>query len=454
MRRYKITGRVGRVLALVLSAAALSIAITRESWMICIALVVLPALAFWPLEMSLGLYAMLAPFDSLALFGNDNGPGSSINWYVGALAAAILLLQGILRKRFVRPPHAALWWGLFVLWAAATMMWAMDPQRSFHRLGTALSLYLLYLIAVSLDFKEHELARIRVLVILGGVMAASVALVQIMHGVGWNYRASVTLGASQTNPNKFAATLIVPFCLAVGGYLSSWSKRGKLLSGLAIVPIGLGLCLSMSRGALIAVAVALVVFVLRYPSSSRIVLSFTTVFVLSIATSPFFLYRLEESVDSRGAGRMDIWQTGLPALRHYGLLGAGVDNFPLAYNKFIGVSQYFRGYDRAPHNIFLQIGVELGVVGLLLLLFAVGSQLRDAMVYKAGSVEPSSVTTVGYEAACWGLLGMGLSQDELWIKAFWVSWMLLAISVGINERHIIESHEEDTATTEPAWQKA
>jgi O-antigen ligase len=302
-------------------------------------------------------------------------------------------------------------------------------------------LYLLYLLAVSLDISEEELARVRMLVVLGGAIVAGFACLQLLHGVGWGARASIVVGTSQTNPNKLAATLIVPFFLGIGGFLSSVSKRGKVSWGVLTAPIAIVMCLSMSRGALLALAVGMLVFVIRSSSSARVIGTISITFALLIASSPPLLERIETSLTSRGEGRIDIWQTGFAAVREYGVIGAGLDNFPIAYNKFAGSSNVFRGYGRAPHNIFLLTEVELGIVGFFLLLLAVISQLRDAISKKKDGLQISSISTVGYEAGCWGMLAMGLSEDNLWIKSFWIAWMLLAIAVRVNRRNLLEGRE-------------
>lgn len=439
--RYGRMGVVREALILILSGLILSIAITEERWLYCLALAAIPALFFWPLEMSLGLYAMLVPFDSIALFGHYSGPGSTVSWYLGAAAGVVMLLIGIADGRFRRPPLAALWWGLLILWSSVTALWALDPGRSVERIQTAVALYLVYLLAVSLDISEQELARTRMLVVLGGAIVAGFACLQLLQGVGWNERASVIVGTSQTNPNKLAATLIVPFCLGIDGFVSSVSKRSKISWVALSTPIAIAICLSMSRGALLALTVAMLVFVIRSSSSARVILTISIAFALLIASSPPLLERIGNSLTSRGEGRIDIWQTGFAAVREYGVIGAGLDNFPIAYNKFAGSSEVFRGYSRVPHNVFLLAEVELGIIGFLLLLLAVISQLRDAISKKTYTLRTPSIPTVGYEAGCWGMLAMGLSEDNLWIKSFWIAWMLLAIAVRVNRRTLLEGRE-------------
>ena len=84
----------------------------------------------------------------------------------------MLLAAGLVERRLGRPPLAALWWSLFMVWAALTTAWAINPDAAFRRLPSALSLFFLYLVAVSFKPSRKELYWVCVLTVLGGVMAA------------------------------------------------------------------------------------------------------------------------------------------------------------------------------------------------------------------------------------------------------------------------------------------
>jgi len=92
---------------------------------------------------------------------------------------------------------------------------------------------------------------------------------------------------------------------------------------------------------------------------------------------------------SSGEGRVDIWRVGLQALQRYWLIGAGLSNFPFAYNEYAGFAVTYQGYSRGSHNIFLGTWVELGIIGLALMLVALWLQLRRCGLDNSiGSREP------------------------------------------------------------------
>jgi O-antigen ligase len=135
------------------------------------------------------------------------------------------------------------------------------------------------------------------------------------------------------------------------------------------------------------------------------------------------------SLEDRGAGRIDIWIASLTLLPHYGLFGAGWNNFIVAYSNIAGNAPRFHGFTEGSHNIYVGMLIEVGAVGLTFLLLAFRSQLREARAWRVAV----------YEAACWGMVCMGFSLDVVWRKSFWMCWILLAMAVAAERG---KNHEE------------
>src|SRR5207249_4502803 len=120
--------------------------------------------------------------------------------------------------------------------------------------------------------------------------------------------------------------------------------------------------------------------------------------------------------------------------KDYGILGAGLSNFPLVYNKYMGASTLFVGAGYAAHNIYIEMLVELGVIGILLFALASVTQLREA---NASCLAASPVSAelskflVACEAACFGMLACSFFLGLLWFKSFWLSWIFLAVLVRL-----------------------
>jgi len=406
----------------------LGFTIAQSKWLFSAALAFMMFLFLWPVETALGGYAFLIPFDSVNVIGGSE-TGISLTWIVGTGALLVLILTGLAYDRLQTPPRAALWWAGFIIWSAASILWAVNPQQVVRRLPTALSLFLLYLVVVCIQVRKRELSRIALMVIAGGCVASAYASFTFVQG-GMVDRTSLEIGNDNADPNQFAVSLLLPLSLAVGEFLSSPTKVLRYLMLAATALISLGVLFTMSRGAVIAIMVMTAVYFRHLRFTWRMLVP-VAVLTCALATMPgTFFSRFEESSSTGGAGRIYIWQAGVASLQQYAAAGAGLENFEEAYQSYAGWAKRFRGFQRGAHNIYLAIVVELGIFGLLLALLAIRSHLHSVRELQAVfRGKPIPMMVVASHAACLGLLTAGFFLDILWRKSFWLAWVFLALTV-------------------------
>jgi O-antigen ligase len=409
-------------IATVVAAVVLSIGIAQQNLLLVVPLAMLGLVILVPVEASLGLFAFAVPFDNLPV-GNS---AHSISWIAGAFAGVVLLLYGLVNHRWQAPPPSTLWWGLFVLWTAASLLWAIEPRTGLERLSTVAFLFVFYLVAVSFRLNRGELTRILLLAAAGGAVAAALLVFEFGEGARLSGRATLTFGEGSANPNDFSTGLLLPFSLALAGVISRGGlvKKAIMLGVLAL--IGTSIFLTMSRGTLIALSATLLVLLFRVGMHRRILLPILIVALPLFFLPNLFYQRLEETPHSRGTGRVDILIAAAEVVKHNAVIGVGLANFPVAYDRFAGYAPVFRGYARAAHNAYLQVWAETGVIGLALFLAAIWSQMKRA---RAACSKPSSHNYVGIaiEAACWGLLVAACAGNIHWNKAFWLAFIVLAL---------------------------
>jgi len=420
---------ISQVAALIVIASFLGWMIASENWLLIAGMFGLLLLLLRPVEPTLGLYAFLVPFESITTLENSTGPTATLLRYVGLLAIFVLLSVGWLRNRLVRPPKTAFYWSLFILWSGISTLWAIDQELALRRLPTALGLWLLYMAIVSVRITGKEFSWVSRLTILGGLGASIYSSYIFVRTGGTIGRVSLAEGSDLSDPNFFALALLLPLSLCFGGVLSShtWPRRASFLAGTGI--IALAVFLTMSRGALAAVVVIALLFVLRLHLNWRLLLPVAATSAALMFMPRLFFQRMHEASTSRMAGRLDIWQTGLHSLQSYGMFGAGLDNFSNAFEKYVGTSRFFAGDQRASHNIYLTVSVEFGILGMLLLFAAVHSHMRDFP--RPTGIGDDSSRLVAFEAACWGMLVAGFGLDILWRKAFWFAWALSVAAVRV-----------------------
>src|SRR5262249_22843352 len=332
-----------------------------------------------PVGGALGLFGFLLPFDTVLVLAQVGRIHIHITWIVGAAAGVILLLIARLGNRLITPPQAAVWMSLLIFWAALSYFWALNADSAVFRLPVLALLLFLYFAATSIRPTEKEMATIIWLVILGGFLGAAIGLYGFSQGEWWTSplathiphqlsgRETLATSDRMTDPNILGASLILPLSLAVCTLLSSrtWPRRLLLLGMVGV--IGASTLATMSRGAIAAVATVFIVLLWRSGARRRVLLPLVIMSGI-VMSMPAIPKRLMLTQMDRGAGRFDIWQVGLSAFPHYALFGAGQDCFPEAFNQYAQTAPHFLGFSRAPHNIFLGTGVELGILGRVLLI--------------------------------------------------------------------------------------
>jgi O-antigen ligase len=419
------------VLRVVLGAAATLVltvftgwATAEENWRLLVLLclsTLTPVFIRWPV-LGFGAYAFLLPFDTVSVI-SDTG-GATVTKLVGMVAVATLLLVGITKRRLVTPPTVALFPCLLVLWAFLSIAWAVDISLTRALIQTIFSLLIMYLVAVSYPVSQEELTLVCVLTVLGGVVASSVGIIFGFEAdAGHAVRGTLAISDQRANPNGVAQSLLLPLSVAIGMFLRSrrtWVLVGTLMG---VAAIAYGMFMTMSRGSLVAVAAMVSLLLYRTRARSRMLLV-VGILMAVIALMPELFFERITNVwtgdDSTGSGRTDIWAIGTQALESFGIIGAGLGNFPAVYDRYAYTPPLLPA--RGAHNIYLMTWVELGVIGLTLLSLAIVGHVRMGHRKAHDTTDATMATAV--EATCFGFLIIALFGDPLWTKAFWMPWIL------------------------------
>jgi len=193
------------------------------------------------------------------------------------------------------------------------------------------------------------------------------------------------------------------------------------------------LVLTQSRGGYLAVAVALpLVVMLRWPRL------FYTIFPIGIATVLFiqqagaqFIVDQLSSDSSLGGwdGRLDIWTQSLSALHDFAFTGIGIGTFTLVLPLLYPLRVNIEGYPHA-HNLFLQIGLDLGLPGLIAYL-AILINLFVMLIVTLRSQYTTALhrtLAIGATGSLVGMLVHGLLDAVTWgTKLAFVPWVLFAL---------------------------
>lgn len=342
-----------------------------------------------------------------------------------------------------REPLLAAALALFVAWAGISLVWAEAQDAamtSAQRFALNFTLFPIAFVAVRTP--RHVLWIVAAF-IAGGFTAAAFGLVQ---GVADDPEAEGRLGGAGINPNQLGSYLVVAMVFAIVLAANRrWSGPARaamfVLAGLA----ALGVFMTVSRGALVGMAAALLVtpFVIGRGRRSTAVAGVALVVLGSVA---YFATLAPASAVDRvlhpdrggGSGREDLWRVGWRMVEDKPVHGVGAGNFPersIDYLLRPGATErdtFIVDEKKVAHNVYLTVLSELGAVGLTLFLLAIvlclRAALRAARRFAARGDPTMELVSRGLVVALVSLLAVAFFSSALYVKQFWV---LLALAPAL-----------------------
>lgn len=339
-----------------------------------------------PIDLLLPAYAASVPFGSLLSTGLPP-PLDSVSTPLGLLLTAALAARLLTRRAAqVRFPMTVSIWLLFLGVTGATSLWSVSPQLTelaFRNLAILVVLYvLLFLTPVDLA----ALRRTESALLLGALAAAAYGVYQFATGtlpVGDEDGGGGRFGRDLLGANNTAAALVVPFAIALCRSSTWTTLRGRVAYAAAGGLLVFSILLTGSRGGLLATAACFIVAIISIKQGRRFLLRYASaavvVVVVILLIQPGGVAGRADSTNS--SGRTEIWKVGLSACQTYCLQGSGWGTFPVVYRlelpRVADARVLGRGVAYEPHNILIQIGIEAGIVGLVLALLGLSFTLRD-----------------------------------------------------------------------------
>lgn len=237
------------------------------------------------------------------------------------------------------------------------------------------------------------------------------------------------------NSGELGIQMCVFLPLAIAFILAYRAYWGRIIQGIAwFMPISASATIvgSSSRGAVLGGIAALTPLVLRSKYKWRAMIAAAVLVVVGyVVMPPEFMARFESAgEDATSVSRLTRWKGGIDMMFDHPLLGVGYFNWPVYYGP-----KYEPGVRGAllSHNIFVQVGAELGVTGLLLFIIMIFSCLKmTRAIRRAGQADPDLTRYMhfanGLDGALLGYLVSGFFVTVFFYPYFWVN---LAFTVAL-----------------------
>jgi len=309
------------------------------------------------------------PWEQYFLLGELVGQLGTITRLFGyaVVLAGIAAVIGRVSMRRLEGIHVVM--ALFVIWAFLSLLWTVDAELSMIGVLTytrvAGMAWLIWEFAPTISDQMLLMQAY----VLGGYFAIGTEIAMIIDVPG--LAPALRYSGGGLNANDLALTLVLTIPFAV--YLAGTKRKNKILRllNLAYVPLaGFAVLMTASRMGLILLCVSIGLITLRQSRRNILigllaagaVAAFVMIVVPRIPERT--LARLagwQESMEGSWGMRRDILTEALPVAAAHFLNGTGVSTFQAV------VQPPSAGYvGLAAHNAFLQVLVDLGIVGLLL----------------------------------------------------------------------------------------
>ena len=295
----------------------------------------------------------------------------------------------------------------FIIICVLSLIWSNNPFVSLKELPLFLAGPLLYFVIVNNIYNEQQINRIIGAVIITGTLFGIYGILQY-NGIDFsfwigNYGRGKVFGLFG-NAGYFAEYLILPLPITISLFLVSKNKMIKGLLLVGILTMATTIALTFTRTPYLSLVISFIFMLLLFVISQGerlfkenkkifIVILTTIALIVSLFVIPTslnekgtILSKIKERISISQLGsefftgrRAAIWKYTIPMIKDYPLLGSGIGSFK--YNSLRYQAKFFdQGDNRAlypygvadkTHNEYLQLWVELGIIGLIIFIWLI-----------------------------------------------------------------------------------
>lgn len=263
--------------------------------------------------------------------------------------------------------------------------------RRFGAINQIVILFMTLVAASYSSIRRDVVSRILLAIELAGGLAAIYGILQYF---GWDPFLAAQTYNNTYNALRIPATFghamvfanfLVPVVLIAGSSLLTESRAARQwLHGVVLSTAITAIILAGTRSALLGLGVGALLMIyfrgknltkkeaLVLVTGSAAFLLLIVLFAQSAAGQKFRIRIAQWSEDKKGGPRLLVWRDSLPLIRgNNWAIGIGPEGFGGEFRKLESAElarAYPDTYHESPHNLFLEVAVNQGLIGLLLLI--------------------------------------------------------------------------------------
>jgi O-antigen ligase len=309
-------------------------------------------------------------------------------------------------------------------------------NNSINILGTGIirfaSFMILYFLISRFIYKSSEIRKVFILMSLSGII--------LLIFNYFEYRVRTGIGVDTYGSNTLAGQLAILTLVSMYFALSSSHLIHKFLFWVLTVSYVIGIIINSSRGALIAMFIGVLIFLMLQHFSFRLILAVGLIGCIAFYISSHIsdvdyvnsLFRLLSSnpIDDR---RLLIWKANIYYIQHNPVWGIGFGNFALRaaeYGNFFG--NLSAQYANSSHNMYLSILTETGIPGFLFFISAIIYMLVKLLRLRLQALKTKNLLLFSLTNILVSLVGVYLVHGIVADVHLWeYFWIIIGISQGL-----------------------
>jgi putative inorganic carbon (HCO3(-)) transporter len=278
------------------------------------------------------------------------------------------------------------------------------------------------------------------------------------------------LAGSVGEANRFAQVLLMVVPLGIFRFVGERSRILRWTAGVATGLITLGVVLTFSRGGAVALGLLVVALAVLRMVRGRHIIAIVLALALVIVAFPQYLLRVTSlaqvgALAGENVSRSEVGGSLLSratetlaaalVIVDHPLIGVGPGMFPVYYEEyaeFVGILVK-NDATREAHNLYLGLGAEIGVPGLLVFLIVAFLTARLILAARRRSIDrrPELERLVTpFLLAIMTYLVTGMFLHLSFARFYWVILAVAGAAAVITLREMDEADAADVAALEPA----
>ncbi len=387
-------------------------------------------IAFW----MVCLYVVLQYFDPMEIYHHLN----FLPWDKIAFGVGLLSLPLDPCRRWVRD-STNVWMTLFLIVLILSSAFAIYPSISFGHWFDFFGWYAIYFLIINtVTTKERYFIFLALFLLANFKLSFFGARTWLKRGFGFvNWGIVGPPGFFQNSSDLSSEMLMfAPIAFELAMFVKPRVRRVThwflMLGAVTGAMTVLG---ASSRGSQVALAAQGGWMALQRKLKFKVLLGIALVGAMGWALLPAAeKARFSRAgTDPTSVQRFDYWHAGLRMIEDHPVLGVGYFNFPAVYERY-DPTQLWHGQAQLPHNIFVQVGTDAGLLGLGIFLILIYRNLKLTReirrICERQKQAPAFAPYVarGLAVTTWGFVIAGQFNTVSYYPFLWIN---LALTVSL-----------------------